>query len=342
MQRPSPRSLFRPSARSTAGRLVGPDADPGGAGRRPMSGRTCRGSRCTISTSRSTVGPATSASDEGTDADDRTIVTCSRRCRAQGLQNRAAGARPDRGDGAGPRAHAVRNHCRQIAQAPGKPDPWASASTSFSLSSPRPARRPALKRDPCAKSELAFGQAAARPVGPPRGSRRPRRDGAASPAVGHRAAASGRARAHDRGEGLPGRGEPRLAALAARRQRGHAVLPVVDRAGKRPARDITFPGRGGVLVRAVRHHDDDGRLDAGVLDDYLPFSQHEIIVQSGPTQSTRRLHMEMGTPTPSSPLSSRNQGHHSLTKPGVRTELRSRPARRRIQEALPTSHGPHR
>ena len=48
--------------------------------------------------------------------------------------------------------------------------------------------------------------------------------------------------------------------------------------GSALARDITFPGRGGVLVRAVRHHDDHGRLDAGVLDDYLPFSQHEIEV----------------------------------------------------------------
>ena len=48
--------------------------------------------------------------------------------------------------------------------------------------------------------------------------------------------------------------------------------------GSAPARDITFPGRGGVLVRAVRHCDDHGRLDAGVLDDYLPFSQHEIEV----------------------------------------------------------------
>ncbi len=84
--------------------------------------------------------------------------------------------------------------------------------------------------------------------------------------------------------------------------------------GSAPARDITFPGCGGVLVRAVRHHDDHGRLDAGVLDDYLPFSQHEIIVQSGPTQSTRRLHMEMGTPTPSSPFSFRNQGHHSRSR----------------------------
>lgn len=46
--------------------------------------------------------------------------------------------------------------------------------------------------------------------------------------------------------------------------------------GSRPARGIAFPGRGGVLVRAVRHHDDHGRLDAGVLDDYLPFSQHEV------------------------------------------------------------------
>ena len=51
-----------------------------------------------------------------------------------------------------------RNHCRQIAQALGKPDPWASASTPFSLSSPRPARRLALKRDPCANRELAFGR----------------------------------------------------------------------------------------------------------------------------------------------------------------------------------------
>ena len=51
-----------------------------------------------------------------------------------------------------------RNHCRQIAQALGKPDPWASASTPFALSSPRPARRPALKRDPCAKGEIAFSR----------------------------------------------------------------------------------------------------------------------------------------------------------------------------------------
>ena len=46
--------------------------------------------------------------------------------------------------------------------------------------------------------------------------------------------------------------------------------------GSRPVGGIAFPGRGGVLVRAVRHHDDHERLDAGALDDYLPFSQHEI------------------------------------------------------------------
>ena len=46
--------------------------------------------------------------------------------------------------------------------------------------------------------------------------------------------------------------------------------------GSRPARGITFPGRGGILVRAVRHHDDHGPLEAGDLDDYLAFSQHEI------------------------------------------------------------------
>ena len=50
-----------------------------------------------------------------------------------------------------------RSHCRQIAQALGKPDPWASASRAFALSNPTAARRPVLKRDPCAKGELTFG-----------------------------------------------------------------------------------------------------------------------------------------------------------------------------------------
>lgn len=49
-----------------------------------------------------------------------------------------------------------RNHCRQIAQALGKPDPWASTSRAFALSNPTAARRPVLKRDPCAKGELTF------------------------------------------------------------------------------------------------------------------------------------------------------------------------------------------
>ena len=51
-----------------------------------------------------------------------------------------------------------RNHCRQIAQALGKPDPWASKSRPFALSSPNVARRPVLKRDPCARGELVFGR----------------------------------------------------------------------------------------------------------------------------------------------------------------------------------------
>ena len=51
-----------------------------------------------------------------------------------------------------------RNHCRQIAQALGRPDPWAAASSAFALSSPRAARRPALKRDPCARGELTFSR----------------------------------------------------------------------------------------------------------------------------------------------------------------------------------------
>lgn len=36
------------------------------------------------------------------------------------------------------------------------------------------------------------------------------------------------------------------------------------------------PRQRGVLARATRHHEDHARLDAGALDDYLPFSQHEI------------------------------------------------------------------
>ena len=48
--------------------------------------------------------------------------------------------------------------------------------------------------------------------------------------------------------------------------------------GSVPARGIAFPGRGGIIVRAVRHHhhDDHQPLAAGALDDYPPFSQYEI------------------------------------------------------------------
>ena len=42
------------------------------------------------------------------------------------------------------------------------------------------------------------------------------------------------------------------------------------------------------------------------------------------------------------PLPSAKNYGHDATMRGYRTELRSRPARRRIQEALPTSHGPRR
>ena len=46
--------------------------------------------------------------------------------------------------------------------------------------------------------------------------------------------------------------------------------------GSRPVSGIALPGRGGILVGAVRHHDDHQPLNAGALDDYLAFSQHEI------------------------------------------------------------------
>ncbi len=125
-----------------------------------------------------------------------------------------------------------RNHCRRIAQALGKPDPWASASRAFVLSNPTAARRPVLKRDPCAKGELTFSSLLhgvwVHPEVPDGlGGMMPLRQ-----RLGIVLAISGRARSDDGCEGLPGRGEPRLAALAARRQRRHAVLPVVDGTGE--------------------------------------------------------------------------------------------------------------
>ena len=96
-----------------------------------------------------------------------------------------------------------RNQCQEIAQALGKPDRWASASRPFALSSASPARRSALKRDPCAKGELVFG-------GLPHGlwvyPDVPHGLGGltqTAPTTGHRLAAPGRARAHDRRQGLP-------------------------------------------------------------------------------------------------------------------------------------------
>ncbi len=49
------------------------------------------------------------------------------------------------------------NHCLKIAQALGKSDVWASVSEWSALASLKPARQPALKRDPFAKNQLAFG-----------------------------------------------------------------------------------------------------------------------------------------------------------------------------------------
>ena len=186
-----------------------------------------------LSSSSITVRPATSASDDGTDqtiaqlsrvldVDERKVSRTARR--VLGLS--AAMVRD-------PALALSRNHCRQIAQALGKPDPWASASQAFALSNPTAGRRPVLKRDPCAKGELTFGSL---PHGLWVHPEVPDGLGGMTPLrqrLGIVLAALGRAWAHDRCEGLPGRGQPRLAALAARRQRRHAVLPVVDGAGKR-------------------------------------------------------------------------------------------------------------
>ena len=157
-----------------------------------------------------------------------------------------------------------RNHCRRVAQALGRPDPWAAARP-FALSSPSPARRPAFRRDPCASGKLSFSSLPhalwVHPDVPDA-----RRDGAASPAIGHRAAAPGRARAHDRGERLPGGGEPRR-----RPRRLPVVLPARDR-GRRPRRPALDTGAvavhaarrpGASRARAARVGEDDRAVEGG-------------------------------------------------------------------------------
>ena len=146
---------------------------------------------------------------------------------------------------------------------------------TVSLSSPPPARRPALKRDPSAKGEPAFGRL---PHGLWVHPEVPDGLGGMTPLrqrlgiVLQYLAAHGRTTVVKGCRDAANRGWRRSAVGGSGGMQYYLWWTVQ---GSAPARDITFPGRGGVLVRAVRHHDDRGRLDAGVLDDYLPFSQHQ-------------------------------------------------------------------
>ena len=138
-----------------------------------------------------------------------------------------------------------RNHCRQIAQALGRARPVGGGVDTVRAVEPEGGATAGVEARPLREGRAGLRQPAARRVGASRGAGRSRRDDAASPTIGHRAAAPGGARAHDRGQGLPGRGEPRVAALAARRQRRRAVLPVVDGAGEpaRPRHRVPRPRR---------------------------------------------------------------------------------------------------
>ena len=169
-----------------------------------------------------------------------------------------------------------RNHCRQIAQALGKPDPWGAASTPFALSSPGATRRPVVRRDPCAKGDLTFG-------GLPHGlwvhpdvpdglgelTHLRQRLGI----VLQHLAAHGRTTVVKGCRDAANRGW-RRSPLGGSGGMQYYLWWTLQ--GSRPACEIEFPDRGGILVRAVRHHDDHEPLAAGALDDYLSFSQHEI------------------------------------------------------------------
>ena len=119
-------------------------------------GTVCRGA-ARITQSAGNLSPATSASDEGTDADNRSVGARSQRRRTQGLQNRAAGARPDHDDGAGPHIGSVpqplpadRTGARQArpmgvsietVRASASCRSWTPSSGSPRAAGPRPPRR---------------------------------------------------------------------------------------------------------------------------------------------------------------------------------------------------------
>ena len=169
-----------------------------------------------------------------------------------------------------------RNQCRQIAQALGEPDPWAAAARPFALSSPGAARRPVLRRDPCARGELTFGSLPhglwVHPDVPDGLGERTHLRQRLGIVLQH-LAAHGRTTVVKGCRDAANRGW-RRSPLGGSGGMQYYLWWTVQ--GSRPARGIEFAGRGGILVRAVRHHDDHETLDAGVLDDYLRFSQREI------------------------------------------------------------------
>ena len=200
---------------------------------------------CLRSDARSSQGASASASNEGTDAGDRAVGAGSRRRRAQGVQNGAARTRSDRDDGPRPNVDAVAEPLPADRAGARAARPGGGGVDTVRAVEPAGGATAGVEARPLREGRAGLRQPAARRVGAPRGAGRSRRDDAASPTIGHRAAAPGRARAHDRGQGLPGRGEPRVAALAARRQRRRAVLPVVDGAGEpaRPRHRVPRPRR---------------------------------------------------------------------------------------------------
>ena len=169
-----------------------------------------------------------------------------------------------------------RNHCRLIAQALGKPDPWAPEAPAFALSSLGAGRRPVVRRDPCAAGELTFRSLPHGlwvhpdvPDGLGELTRLRQRLGI----VLQHLAAHGRTTVVKGCRDAANRGW-RRSPLGGSGGMQYYLWWTLQ--GSRPARGIDFPDLGGILVRAVRHHDDHEPLSAGVLDDYLAFSQREI------------------------------------------------------------------
>ena len=158
---------------------------------------------CLRSDAGSSAGASASASNEGTDADARAVGARSRRRRAQGVQNGAARARSDRDDGGRSNVDAVAQPLPADRGGGRASRPVGSCVERVRTVEPEGGATAGVEARPVRAGRARLRQPAARPVGPSRGSGRPRRDDAASPTIGHRAEAPGRARAHNRCEGLP-------------------------------------------------------------------------------------------------------------------------------------------